>query len=93
MTGAAAEALGRQWISVELDPTYVQASHFRFEERRVASEPHALDKVNGVAPTESLFLFSVSLPVTSRRVARAGGQKRLCRPLRGLNPRGTLTPG
>jgi DNA modification methylase len=31
VTGAAAEALGRQWIGIELDPNYVRASKFRFE--------------------------------------------------------------
>ena len=31
VTGAAAEALGRQWISVELDPLYLKASRFRIE--------------------------------------------------------------
>jgi DNA modification methylase len=34
VTGVAAESLGRQWISVELDPEYVHASMFRFEERK-----------------------------------------------------------
>jgi site-specific DNA-methyltransferase (cytosine-N4-specific) len=58
VTGAASEALGRQWISVELDPTYVQASRFRFEERRTAPEPHTpIGKANGVAPAEPLPLF------------------------------------
>jgi site-specific DNA-methyltransferase (cytosine-N4-specific) len=32
VTGAAAQALGRQWISIELDPSYVEASKFRFEQ-------------------------------------------------------------
>jgi site-specific DNA-methyltransferase (cytosine-N4-specific) len=31
VTGASAEALGRQWIAIELDQNYVRASHFRFE--------------------------------------------------------------
>jgi site-specific DNA-methyltransferase (cytosine-N4-specific) len=31
VTGAAAEALGRQWIGIELDKTYAHASQFRFE--------------------------------------------------------------
>jgi len=31
VTGAAAESLGRQWISMELDPVYARASRFRFE--------------------------------------------------------------
>jgi site-specific DNA-methyltransferase (cytosine-N4-specific) len=59
VTGAAAEALGRQWISVELDPTYVQASQFRFEHHppKVVA-PHVLtSKVNGRPPMESLYLF------------------------------------
>lgn len=37
VTGAAAEALGRQWISCELDPEYVKASKFRFERRPVVN--------------------------------------------------------
>lgn len=37
VTGAAAEALGRQWISCELDPEYVTASKFRFEQRRIST--------------------------------------------------------
>jgi site-specific DNA-methyltransferase (cytosine-N4-specific) len=31
VTGRAAEDLGRQWISIELDEDYVDASRFRFE--------------------------------------------------------------
>lgn len=31
VTGAAAEALGRRWIAIELDKTYAHASRFRFE--------------------------------------------------------------
>ena len=38
VTGAAAEATGRQWISCELDPAYVKASRFRFEHRPAVSE-------------------------------------------------------
>ena len=59
MTGAAAKALGRQWISVELDPTYVQASHFRFEHNPLTVvDPQALNgKANGLPPMESLSLF------------------------------------
>ncbi|MEW6542484.1 MAG: site-specific DNA-methyltransferase [Nitrospirota bacterium] len=33
VTGAAAESLGRQWIAIELDPSYVRASQFRFEKQ------------------------------------------------------------
>ena len=32
VSGAAAEALGRQWIGIELDPSYVKASQFNFED-------------------------------------------------------------
>jgi len=38
VTGAAAEATGRQWISCELDAEYVKASSFRFEQRPDVSE-------------------------------------------------------
>jgi site-specific DNA-methyltransferase (cytosine-N4-specific) len=31
VTGAAAESLGRQWISIEINPSYVAGSRFRFE--------------------------------------------------------------
>jgi len=34
VTGAAAESLGRQWITMELDPEYVKASKFRFEKQQ-----------------------------------------------------------
>ena len=34
VTGAAAESLGRQWISMELDSEYVRASKFRFEKQQ-----------------------------------------------------------
>lgn len=59
VTGAAAEALGRQWISVELDPIYVQASHFRFEHNPLTVvEPQSLSgKSNGHPPMETLSLF------------------------------------
>jgi DNA modification methylase len=59
VTGAAAEAVGRQWISIDLDPIYVQASHFRFEPRRPSTpEPSVpAGRVNGVVPAEPLSLF------------------------------------
>jgi site-specific DNA-methyltransferase (cytosine-N4-specific) len=41
VTGAAAESLGRQWISIELDPDYVAASQFRFEPAALAPPPKA----------------------------------------------------
>jgi site-specific DNA-methyltransferase (cytosine-N4-specific) len=31
VTGAAAEALGRKWVSIEMDPLYANSSRFRFE--------------------------------------------------------------
>lgn len=33
VTGAAAEKLGRRWMGIEIDPEYVRASEFRFEEQ------------------------------------------------------------
>jgi len=62
VTGAAAEALGRQWIAIELDPSYVEASKFRFEHRPMAvpEQPRQTGtKVNGrAAPVaESRWLF------------------------------------
>lgn len=38
VTGAAAERLGRQWISIELDPSYVAGSQFRFEPEAMAEQ-------------------------------------------------------
>lgn len=59
VTGAAAEALGRQWVSIELDPAYVQASQFRFEHKPpIAAEPQLpIIKVNGFPPMDSMSLF------------------------------------
>jgi site-specific DNA-methyltransferase (cytosine-N4-specific) len=59
VTGAAAEALGRQWISVELDPKYVEASQFRFERKplTLVGPPPLISKDNGLPPMESLSLF------------------------------------
>jgi site-specific DNA-methyltransferase (cytosine-N4-specific) len=49
VTGEAAEALGRQWISIENDPSYVAGSRFRFEapkpgesRQRVTLRPEAV---------------------------------------------------
>lgn len=64
VTGAAAEALGRQWISVELDRMYVQASQFRFEPRLVRDRNGTLHKRSRhpreettKAAAQSLWLF------------------------------------
>jgi DNA modification methylase len=37
-SGEAAERLGRNWITIDLDPTYVRASAFRFCQGRAVSE-------------------------------------------------------
>jgi site-specific DNA-methyltransferase (cytosine-N4-specific) len=47
VTGAAAQALGRQWISVEMDPCYVAASKFRFEQ-----SPSLTLEVAGAIPSD-----------------------------------------
>ncbi len=59
VTGAAAEALGRQWISIELDAAYVEASRFRFERRPAPSPPPTRKTATHrqQALPESLFLF------------------------------------
>ncbi|HYH84300.1 MAG TPA: site-specific DNA-methyltransferase, partial [Pyrinomonadaceae bacterium] len=53
VTGRAAEDLGRQWISIELDPDYVDASRFRFETPAPAPKKKAKEP-----PAESLSLFT-----------------------------------
>ncbi len=55
VTGRAAESLGRQWISIELDPEYVAASRFRFEREAVRRE--AATPPRKEANAESLSLF------------------------------------
>jgi site-specific DNA-methyltransferase (cytosine-N4-specific) len=57
VTGRAAEDLGRQWISIELDPDYVAASRFRFEPP--AAQEGATSKKNKKdEPAEPLLLFT-----------------------------------
>jgi site-specific DNA-methyltransferase (cytosine-N4-specific) len=51
VTGRAAEDLGRQWISIELDPDYVEASRFRFE----TPEPTPKKRRKEVPEAMSLF--------------------------------------
>jgi DNA modification methylase len=51
VTGAAAESLGRRWISIELDPNYAKASSFRFEHRGDATPAERRNE----APALSLF--------------------------------------
>ncbi|HEX8887884.1 MAG TPA: DNA methyltransferase [Pyrinomonadaceae bacterium] len=53
VTGRSAEDLGRQWISIELEPEYVEASRFRFE----TPEPTPKKK-RKEPPAESLSLFT-----------------------------------
>lgn len=58
VTGAAAEALGRQWISIELDPEYVAGSKFRFEPGATLP-PQSGTKVSAQeSETSSLPLFN-----------------------------------
>ncbi len=61
VTGSAAEALGRQWISVESDPDYVKASKFRFEQRPNLVERNGTDLIAETPkihrPGEALSLF------------------------------------
>jgi len=40
VTGEVAESLGRQWISIEIDPDYVAGSRFRFERPQQPTERH-----------------------------------------------------
>lgn len=51
-TGAAAEELGRQWLSIEKDASYVVASRFRFEDGARAAPKAKREKV---VPISSLF--------------------------------------
>lgn len=41
VTGEVAETLGRQWVSIELDPDYVAGSRFRFEDEALAEQAQA----------------------------------------------------
>lgn len=54
VTGAAAEALGRQWISCELDAEYVKASKFRFDQRPVVSTERIGVRVPRSGPAREL---------------------------------------
>lgn len=58
VTGAAAEALGRQWISIELDPTYVAGSRFRFEQPAKPCYEPSRRYSEPIQPAQSLPLFS-----------------------------------
>ncbi len=56
VTGAAAEALGRQWISVELNATYVAGSRFRFDlPPKPSDEPSSRERVVPTALSLPLF--------------------------------------
>jgi site-specific DNA-methyltransferase (cytosine-N4-specific) len=48
VTGAAAEKLGRQWVAIEQNDTYVEASKFRFE-----SQPQPTQKKRAAAASAS----------------------------------------
>jgi len=62
VTGVAAESLGREWISVELDAEYVRASAFRFEEQpqktKVTTVRVRHRHIEQAPQIESLNLFS-----------------------------------
>ncbi len=49
VTGASAETLGRRWISIELDPLYVNASRFRFEQQRDSHNRLDYNKVDRIS--------------------------------------------
>jgi site-specific DNA-methyltransferase (cytosine-N4-specific) len=55
-TGEAAEKLGRHWISIEIDPTYVLGSMFRFYDKDVL---------------ESKFGFVVTKDESKRRIPKS----------------------
>ncbi len=64
VTGAAAQALGRQWISVELDPSYVEASKFRFEQ----SPSLTFDAAGATSNNGTKVNGSVPLPVPQQEL-------------------------
>ena len=58
VTGEVAESLGRHWIAIELDQTYVTASRFRFEQHKAPQPPPSLHIV--AAPPLPLFPEAVT---------------------------------
>ncbi len=58
VTGAVAERLKRQWISIELNPDYAEASKFRFEPG--AFSPAQLEEKADASITETPSLFPVN---------------------------------
>ena len=60
VTGEVAESLGRQWISIELDPEYVAGSRFRFEPP-TEEHPYPQLRLPTVAP---LPLFQEGIATT-----------------------------
>lgn len=59
VTGAAAEKLGRKWISIELNPHYVAGSKFRFEPTALSTTELEKD-IQQVTSSEVLPLFTYS---------------------------------
>lgn len=55
VTGAAAEVLGRRWISIEFDPAYARASRFRFEPKLSEQETEKAVKAVPVPVSPGLF--------------------------------------
>jgi site-specific DNA-methyltransferase (cytosine-N4-specific) len=54
VTGVAAESLGRQWMSIEMDPIYVAGSRFRFEAPKPSEKrPKTKRRLDAIPP---LFL-------------------------------------
>jgi DNA modification methylase len=57
VTGALAEKLGRRWIAIELDRSYLAGSQFRFEEAAQRTRPRSRPKPPVVAKAAALSLF------------------------------------
>jgi site-specific DNA-methyltransferase (cytosine-N4-specific) len=57
VSGAAAESLGRQWIGIELDPTYVRASQFNFEDHQKHIGKHPRRAIRPSQETTPMFPF------------------------------------
>ena len=55
VTGAAAEKLGRRWISIEQNESYVEGSRFRFEPERPKPLPRVVPRQSDIVIPASLF--------------------------------------
>jgi DNA modification methylase len=54
-TGASAEKLGRRWIGIEQNETYVEGSRFRFEPDRPKPRPRVIPAQTDIIPAAPLF--------------------------------------